>query len=72
MAIKTVKNAPAPKIRRAKINKHPQKPAKQSLHPEMYTQQLNPISKHPGQPAYKDEPMPGSQLKAVISRLRNS
>lgn len=72
MNAKTAKNAPAPKIKRPKINKHPQNTGKQPEHPEIYTQQLNPISKKVGQPEYKDEPMHGSQLKAIIARLRNS
>lgn len=68
------KNAAAPKIPRQKIAKHGSPPKQQgtSLHPEVHSQQLNPISNNPGQPQYKDERIPGSSLRALVAHLRGS
>lgn len=67
------KNAPAPQIPRAKINKHTGLADKQKKYPEMYPQQLNPISSKFGQPQYKDEtPLTGKHLRAILAHLKNS
>lgn len=68
------KNAPAPKIPHAKINKHGAPPPQQGTKPkpEMYPQQLNPLCKTPGQPQYRDEKIPGTHLRALVAHLRES
>ncbi len=66
-------NAPAPAIPRPMLNQNPQRPAaaQQPPHPEMYTQQLNPISSKTGQPQYGNE-VPAQHLMALIAALRGS
>ena len=67
------KNAPGVTIPKPKIGaKHgtaPRSPAK----PEMYPQQLNPLSKKYGQPQYKDEtPIKSKRVRQQIAHLKNS